>query len=252
MKPEVSIITPLFNSSNYILDMIKSVKRQTFKNWELIIIDDCSTDNSYEKIRKIKDRKITYIKNKKNIGAGLSRNIGTKIAKGRYITFIDSDDLWHKNYLLKALHFIKNKNCKFVFTSYYWMSEKGDVKGLFNVPEFVDYKYILKSNPISCLTRMYDTKKLGKIYSPNLKIRQDYVFCLKILKRVKYAYGLNLPLGYRRLRKNSLSNNKFISAIYQFHVYYKIESLGLIKSIYLMLNWIILGIFKHFKNYAVG
>lgn len=250
MKPEISIITPFFNSKNYILEMIKSVKKQSFRNWELIVIDDCSTDETYKFIKKIKDKRIKFLRNKKNMGAGLSRNIGTKKAKGRYITFIDSDDVWHKNYLLETLRFIKKKKCEFVFTSYYWMSENGHLKGLFNVPSYVDYQYILRSNPISCLTRMYDTKIIGKIYSPDLKIRQDYVFCLKILKKIKFAYGLNKPLAFRRLRSKSLSNNKFKSAIYQFYVYYYYEKFNILKSLYYLLNWSILGIIKHIKNYA--
>jgi|TARA_B100000003_G_C10866146_1_gene345062 glycosyltransferase involved in cell wall biosynthesis len=251
MKPKISIITPLFNSSNHLEEMINSVKQQSFKNWELIIIDDCSTDNPVKIIKKFKNKKIRYIRNRKNIGAGLSRNIGTKLARGRYITFIDSDDKWHKDFLSKTFKFIKRKNCEFVFTSYYWMEEKGKIKGKFNVPNVVDYRYILKTNPISCLTRMYDTKFIGKIYSPDLKIRQDYVFCLTILKKIKFAYGLNKPLAYRRLRSNSLSNNKFRSAIYQFYVYYKYEKFNIIKSLFYLINWFILGIIKHIKNYAI-
>ena len=114
----------------------------------------------------------------------------------------------------------------------------------------MNYKYLLKTNPISCLTRMYDKEKLGVVLSPKIKIRQDYVFCLKILKKIKFAYGLNIPLAYRRLRSNSLSNNKFLSAKYQFLVYFQIEKLGLIKSFYFLINWFILGVSKHLKNYA--
>ena len=131
------------------------------------------------------------------------------------------------------------------------MTEEGLKKGIFEVPKKIDYKTILKSNPISCLTRMYDTKYIGKIYSPKLKIRQDYVFCLKILKRIKFAYGLNKPLAYRRLRSKSLSNNKVRSAIYQFYVYHKIENFNLFKSFYYLCFWFILGINKHFRNYGV-
>ena len=250
MKPEVSIITPVYNSDKYLDEMINNIKNQTYKNWELILIDDCSTDDSLQIINFYKSSKIKVFKNKKNIGAGLSRNLGMKKAKGRYITFIDSDDYWHRNYLKKTLNFLKKNDFHFVFTSYYWVNEGGIKKGVFNVPEKVNYNYLLRTNPISCLTRMYDKLKLGLILSPKLKIRQDYVFCLKILKKLDFAYGLNTPLAYRRLRPNSLSNNKFISAKYQFHVYYRIEKLGLIKSFYFLSNWFILGFLKHIKNYA--
>lgn len=252
MKPLVSIITPVYNSEQFIRKMIMSVKKQTFKNWELIVIDDCSKDNSLKILNYYKNSKIKVFKNKKNIGAGLTRNLGLKKAKGRYVTFIDSDDYWHKNYLEKTLNFLRKNNYHFVFSSYYWVSVNGSKKGIFKVPKKVNYNYILRTNPISCLTRMYDKSKLGFISSPKLKIRQDYVFCLKILKKIEFAYGLDVPLAYRRLRTNSLSNNKFISAKYQFRVYYEIEKLGLIKSFYFLLNWFILGLLKHIKNYATS
>ena len=252
MKPLVSIITPVYNSDQFIKKMIMSVKKQTFKNWELILIDDCSKDNSLKILNYYKNSKIKVFKNKKNIGAGLSRNLGIKKAKGRYITFIDSDDYWHKNYLQKTLNFLRKNNYHFVFSSYYWVGVNGSKKGIFKVPKKVSYNYILRTNPISCLTRMYDKSRLGLIRSPKLKIRQDYVFCLKILKKIDFAYGLDVPLAYRRLRPNSLSNNKFTSAIYQFRVYYEIEKLGLIKSFYFLLNWFILGLLKHIKNYATS
>ena len=251
MIPEISIVSPIYNSEKYLGEMLRSVENQTFINWELILIDDRSTDNSWQKIKKYRNPKIKIVRNKKNLGAGISRNVGTKLAKGRYITFLDSDDLWDKNFLKKTLQFIKYNNYDFVFTSYYWMNEKGIVKGIFEVPNKINYNEILKSNPISCLTRMYDTKNLGKIYSPSLKIRQDYIFCLNILKKIDYAFGLNIPLAFRRLRSNSLSNNKFSSAKYQFLVYYEYEKLDIFKSIYYLFHWFISGIMKHFKNYGL-
>ena len=247
---KVSIISPVYNSEKYLKKMIHSVMKQSHKNWELILVDDCSTDKSRHIIKKFKTKKIKFFLNKKNYGAGYSRNIGTKHAKGRYITFIDSDDYWHKEYLKKTLKFLKRNRYYFVFTSYYWVSEEGYIRGIFKIPEKVSYNNILKSNPISCLTRMYDCYKLGKVLSPKLKIRQDFVFCLKILKKIKFAYGLNHPLAYRRLRSNSLSNNKFKSALYQFYVYYKYENLNIFKSLYYLSCWFILGLIKHFKNYG--
>jgi teichuronic acid biosynthesis glycosyltransferase TuaG len=250
MKPEISIITPVYNSERYLQKMINSVLKQSFSNWELILIDDKSTDRSLGIIKGIKDKRIRFKINRKNLGAGLSRNIGTKMSKGRYITFIDSDDFWDKDFLIKTLKFIKKNNYDFVFTSYFWTDKNGKVKGTFNVPKKVNYQDLLKTNPISCLTRMYDTKRIGKILSPKLKIRQDYVFCLKILKKIDYAYGLNNILGYRRLRNNSLSNNKFKSAFYQFKVYKDYENIGYFKSLTLLLEWFINGVAKHLKNYA--
>ena len=251
MRPLISIITPVYNSEEYLEKTIKSVINQTYKNWELIIVNDNSNDKTQTIVNKYKSKKIKYYINTKTLGAGYSRNVGTKKAKGRYITFIDSDDIWHKDYLFKTFNFLKKNNHEFVFTSYFWLTEEGLKKGIFEVPKKIDYKTILKSNPISCLTRMYDTKYIGKIYSPKLKIRQDYVFCLKILKRINFAYGLNKPLAYRRLRSKSLSNNKVRSAIYQFYVYHKIENFNLFKSFYYLCFWFILGINKHFRNYGV-
>ena len=251
MIPIISIISPIYNSEKYLDQMILSVKNQTFTNWELILIDDKSTDNTWKKIKKYESSKIKIIKNKKNFGAGISRNIGTKLSRGRYITFLDSDDYWDKNFLKKTLNFIKKNNYDFVFTSYYWTDEKGSNMGIFNVPKRINYKEILKSNPISCLTRMYDTKKLGKVFSPSLKIRQDYIFCLNILKKIDFAYGLDYPLAFRRLRPKSLSYNKFISAKYQFFVYYNYEKFNIVKSFYYLFRWFIAGIMKHFRNYGL-
>lgn len=248
-KVEISIIIPTYNSSKYLEKSIDSVLKQTFKNYEVFIIDDNSSDDTREILKKYENFKnINLIFNNKKIGAGLSRNKGIKKAKGRFITFLDSDDWWDKEFLEKTIHFIRSNNYDLVYSNFFWTNEKGKILSKFLAPPRVEYKDLLVSNPISCLTRMYDTKSLGKVYMPKIKIRQDYVMCLNILKKVKYAYGLNKTMSYRRFRENSLSQNKFLAAFYQFCVYMKYERLNFLISIKYLLKWAFFGVKKYSFN----
>ena len=137
----VSIIVPVYNAEEFINDTIKTVQDQTYKNWELIMIDDCSTDRSTEQILKYKSDKIKLIKLKKNSGAAICRNTGTKEAKGRYIAFLDADDLWKKEKLEVQLKFMKDKKCAFSFTGYEFADKDGVGNGkIVKVPEKINYK----------------------------------------------------------------------------------------------------------------
>lgn len=246
----VSIITPTYNSSEFIEETIYSVLNQTYENWELILVDDCSSDNTIKLISNFaeKDKRILILKNEKNEGAAISRNKAIKIAKGRFIAFLDSDDLWFPSKLEKQVEFSIINKFALTYSAYQKISEDGSLLGIISVPKKVSYKSILKTCSIGCLTAMYDTSILGKIYMPNIRKRQDYGLWLKILKKIDFAHGMNEILAQYRVRKNSISSNKLKAAKYQWKVYREVENLSLLSSIYYFINYFIYGTLKtYFK-----
>ncbi|WP_319204596.1 glycosyltransferase family 2 protein [uncultured Ilyobacter sp.] len=233
----VSIITPLYNSENFIKKTLESVKAQTYENWEMIIVDDVSTDNGVKIVKKYakQDSRIKLIQLDKNSGGAVARNIAIEAARGKYIAFLDSDDLWHPEKLEKQISFMQENAYSFTFTKYRQMSENGDLLNKYiEVPKKVSYRQFLLKNPIGCLTAIYDSNKLGKIYMPNIRKRQDYALWLKILKQEKNGYGLNENLAYYRLRQSSVSSNKRSLIKYQWKLYREIEKLNLLESIFYM------------------
>lgn len=242
----ISIITPSYNSAGFILNTIRSVIDQTVSNWELIIVDDCSTDNSIEVIEGFvdKDPRIKLIQLTENSGAAVARNKGIEAAKGRYIAFLDSDDVWSPDKLEKQLAFMQANDYPFTFAAYDKVDEAGKVFGHVGVPDKVTYSDLLKSCSIGCLTAMYDTEFFGKVYMPLIRKRQDLGLWLKLLKKTKYAYGLNETLGFYKVRKDSISANKKSAALYQWRIYRDIEHLSLIKSFYYFAHYAIRGLLK--------
>lgn len=232
----VSIITPVYNAEKFLDDTINTVLNQTYEYWELILINDCSTDNTkiiYEKYKK--DKRIKWIDLKKNSGAAIARNRGIEQAKGRYICFLDSDDLWDKEKLIKQIKFMQDKNCEFSFTSYQFADENCIPNGKkVIVPEKINYKQALRNTTIWTSTVMLDLKKIDKknIFMPEIKRGQDTATWWKILKIVKYAYGLNEVLSHYRRTQNSLSANKFKALKRTWNLYRNIEHLSFFSSIY--------------------
>ena len=249
MDEIVSIITPLFNSATFIEETIESVISQTYNDWEMIIIDDCSNDGSLELVKDIAkdDLRIRLISLKNNLGPSNARNEGIKQACGRYIAFLDSDDLWHKDKLEKQIKFMQKNEYAFTFTGYEKIDEKG--KKIGNILPFkgqVTYHDLLKSNHIGCLTAMIDLKILGyKMYMPDIKKRQDQGLWLEILKEIDKAYCLNKILGKYRIRKDSISINKIANIKFQWQLYRELEKLSIIQSFYYMLWYAYYGIRKY-------
>lgn len=225
VKPIVSIITPVYNSDAFIKDTINSVINQTYQNWELLLIDDCSSDKSVTIINDyIKNNSnIKLIKNTINQGAAISRNKGIMEAQGDYIAFLDADDLWKPEKLERQLKHMQKQNCDVCFSSYELIDEKGNKlnKKVEALP-VLSYKKLLKSNYVGNLTGVYNSKTIGKITSPNLRKRQDWLIWLKALKKSgKPAYGIQESLAYYRIRKGSMSSNKFDLLKYNYRVYNK-------------------------------
>jgi teichuronic acid biosynthesis glycosyltransferase TuaG len=243
----VSIITPLYNSGKYVKETIESVLSQTYTNWEMIIVDDCSTDNGVEIIQEYakKDSRIKLISLAKNSGAAVARNTAIKVAKGFYIAFLDSDDLWKPEKLERQIHFMEKNDYSFTFTSYQQITEDGKkIERIIKVPPILSYRQALLKNPIGCLTVIYSAEKLGKIYMPLIRKRQDYALWLKILKSGVKGYGLNQVLAYYRLRKSSISSNKLDLIKYQWKLYRKIEKLSVPESVFYLSCVVFQKLFK--------
>lgn len=244
----ISIIIPVYNSSKYIKDTIESIEMQTYENYEAIFIDDNSEDNSVDIIEEFKKKndKIKLIKLKKHKGVSKARNIGIKIAKGRYLTFLDSDDIWLDKKLEKQLKFIQENNYEFVYCSYRYMSDDGTKIGKkIRIKQKVNYKEALLNIRILTITTMIDLNKIPKkyCYMPESKI-EDIITWWNILKKGYIAYGQDEVLAYYRKTKNSKSSNKYKEVYYRWNAYRKIEKLGLIKTMYYYFNYIINAISK--------
>lgn len=232
----VSIIMPLYNCKEFVLDSIKSVIKQSYLNWELIIVDDRSTDGSYAIVEKfiILDSRIQLHQLEANSGAAVARNYAISYAKGQFIAFLDSDDLWESDKLKKQVLFMKQQNSVLSFTAYQWVNEESKtLENTTHVPKSVTYEMLLKKNVIGCLTAMYDSSKIGNFYFDiSLDKHEDYHYWLEILKIIPYAEGLDIPLAYYRTRHNSLSSNKISAARYVWKILRKYQKLSLYKAIY--------------------
>lgn len=236
-KELISIIVPVYNAERFIEQTINTVLRQTYKKWELILVDDKSTDNSIKIINKYiqENNNIKLIQNENNSGAAVSRNKGIDAAKGEYIAFLDADDLWKKDKLEKQLKFMKEKKCAFSFTGYEFANEEGIGNGKrVKVPYAINYKQALKNTTISTITVMLDMKKFSKkddIYMPNIK-SEDTACWWKILKNIDKAYGLEEVTAYYRRTQGTLSANKLKAIERIWNLYRKQEKLNIYYSIY--------------------
>ena len=238
----VSIITPSYNSEKFIGNAIESVISQIYKNWEMIITDDCSTDNTVDVIEKYcrKDNRVKLIRLENNRGPAIARNRSIEAAKGRYIAFLDADDQWSLEKLEKQIQFMQSNHIEFSYANYNTMDENGNkLKKIIIAPEKLNYRQLLKANKIGCLTVVYDTQRIGKVYMPLIRKRQDYGLWLNILQKVEYAYNVNEVLGTYRLLTNSLSSNKVDLLKYNYALFRNHENLTILESLY-YLGWNIL------------
>lgn len=243
----VSIVTPLHNGEQYVAQTIESVLSQTYPYWELIIVDDCSSDRGCEIVNEYisKDDRIKLIKNEVNSGPAITRNKAIKASIGKYIAFLDSDDLWTSEKLEVQINFMKNNDAYFTFTYYDQITENGGfIKNVDSLPDKVDYLSSIKSNKIGCLTAVYDVSHFGKVYMEDIAKRQDYTLWLKLLKKVQYAYCVPKILAHYRIRENSVSSNKFKLVKFHWHIYRHIEGHSFFRSLYFISNYIFVRIFN--------
>jgi teichuronic acid biosynthesis glycosyltransferase TuaG len=242
----VSIITPSYNSSQFISFAIQSVLAQTFSDWEMIIVDDCSTDHSVDIIQKFveTDSRIRLIKLVVNSGASIARNSALEAAKGRYIAFLDSDDIWLPGKLQRQLRFMIANDCVFLYSAYERIDEKGRAIGRVGVPEMVSYSDLLKTCSIGCLTAIYDTQYFGKVFMPEVRMRNDLGLWLRLLRKVDYACGLNEVLAQYRVRGDSISANKRVAAMHTWRLYRDIEKLPFWKASYYFAHYAVRGVLR--------
>lgn len=247
-KDLVSIIMPTYNCGAFIEETIKSVLNQTYDDWELIITDDCSSDNTKDVVSKyLKDKRIKYNRFSKNSGPAAARNNSMKLAVGEYMAFLDSDDLWETNKLEKQLAFMKENDFNFTCTAYEQIDENGNsLNKIINPKTKANYNRILLDCPVGNSTVMYNVSKLGKFEVPNIRKRNDDALWLQILKKEKYIYGTNDVLMKYRVRSNSVSSNKLSLIKYHWQLYREIEHLSIIRSCFHIGYWCFIKVF-HLK-----
>ncbi|WP_272672291.1 MULTISPECIES: glycosyltransferase family 2 protein [unclassified Providencia] len=238
----VSIIMPCYNAEQYIKESINSVINQTYKNFELIIIDDLSTDRSIDIIKSFNDDRIKLIQLTQNGGAGVARNTGIEAACGRFIAFLDSDDLWRPNKLEIQLEYMLSGSYPLSYTQYQKFTQEGKGK-LVIPPNTVTYNELLYCNVIGCLTAIYDTKIVGKQFMPLIRKRQDMGLWLKILSQGHTAYCCPQVLADYRT-DSGMTQNKLDAAKYQWKFYRQELNFNIIKSTKYFIGYAIKGVIR--------
>lgn len=241
-KSLVSIITPTFNSEKFIAETIQSVKNQTYENWEMIIVDDCSSDETFSIISNFSknDNRIKIHQLKNNSGAGVARNEGVNLASGRFISFLDSDDLWKPSKLKKQVEFLISNNLPLTFSFYERINEEGKpLNEIVRCPKKLHYFQLFFCNYVGNLTGIYDVTYFGKINISSIRKRQDWVMWLSLLKKTKIAIPIPESLAYYRVRVNSISASKYDLLKHNFSVYKNYHKLNIVMSILCMIGFLI-------------
>ena len=234
-QPFVSVIMPCYNMERFIADTIQSVINQTFTNWELLVVDDASTDKTVEVVKSFceKDPRINLEVKDEHSGIADTRNRCLQTAQGRYLAFLDADDLWHPDKLERQLGFMIEHNIGFSYTSYDCVDESGNpldktVKTAGNL----DYKSYLRNTIIGCSTVMIDKEAVGEVKVPSFRTSEDAATWLDILKKGFKAYAIEEPLTSYKIRKKSASSNKFKAAADLWNVYRQNEKLPFFKAVF--------------------
>ena len=248
MNKIVSVIMPSFNTGRFIKEAINSVINQTYTNWELIIVDDCSNDDTNEIINSFEDSRIKYLKNDTNMGAAICRNRALKEAKGKWIAFLDSDDLWKKYKLEKQISFMEKGGYDFSYTNYIEMDEKSTPNGIIVTgPKKISKNKMYDYCWPGCLTVMYNAEKIGLIQIEDIKKNNDYAMWLKICKKAD-CYLLDEELAMYRKRNGSISNHKYWKLIkWHYKLYREAEHNSMISSIFNTCRNMIGGVYKKIK-----
>ena len=244
----VSIIMPSYNSEKTISESIEGVLNQTYNNWELLITDDGSNDNSLEIINKYSlndDRIKIFTQN--NSGASIARNNSIKNAFGRFIAFCDSDDIWVPEKLDFQVKFMINNGLSFTYSSYQKFKNKSDFGGIVKAPKKVTYESLLRIDSIGCLTAIYDCSIIGKRYFRNIDTSEDYDLWLSIFKEIGFTYGICEVLAYYRISNNSISSNKITAAKNHWKVLSNIDELSFLKRVYFFSFYAIFSVIKYLK-----
>ncbi len=243
----VSVITPTYNCGKFIGATIASVQNQDYNNWEMIIVDDCSQDETKNIVTEIaaKDDRIKYFCLEKNSGAAVARTKAMQLANGEYMAFLDSDDLWVPNKLTSQLAFMKDNGYAFTCTAYEQIDENGELLGkVIKTISKTDYNRLLLDCPVGNSTVVYSVKQMGKFEVPNIRKRNDDALWLKMLKKEQYIYGMQDVLMQYRIRSGSISNNKLKVIKYHWILYREIEHLGVLRSLFHIGYWCVIKALK--------
>lgn len=236
----VSIITPTYNCAKFIARTIDSVLAQTYKNWEMIIVDDCSQDNTKEIVEEYmkNEPRIQYHLLDENSGAAVARTTAMKLANGYYMAFLDSDDIWMSDKLERQIMWMKKNNYAFSCTAYEQIDEDDNsLKRVIKTVKRTNYNRLLLDCPVGNSSVVYDVEKMGKFEVPNIRKRNDDALWLQMLKKEKYIWGMPDVLMKYRIRKNSISSNKFKVIKYHWILYREIEHLSVVRSAFHICCW---------------
>lgn len=245
----VSIITPTFNCEKYIEETIRSVQAQTLQEWEMILVDDCSKDSTCEIIEKkaSEDHRIKLFKQTENAGAGAARTRAVENATGKYVAYLDADDIWLPDKLQKQVSFMRENGYAFSCTSYEVINDDGNSlhKNIYMLPR-VNYREFLTNNLLQTVGIMVDIQQVDREYlhMPNIRRRQDAATWLQVLKTGVYCYGMPEVLAQYRRAANSLSSNKVKAIKGVWYLYREIEHLSLPFSCYCFVRYAFLAVWK--------
>ena len=217
----VSVIMPAYNCERFIKQSIDSVLAQTYTNWELLIVDDCSTDRTADIISSFSDPRIHYQRNDQNRRCAYTRNQAIKQAKGRYIAFLDSDDIWLPEKLERQITFMQTHNYPITYSPYFVLSPHGE-QHLHTCPPSLSYFQLTRWNRIGCLTVIYDTAQMGKILMPAILNREDYAYWLVLLRKGFTAYCFNEPLAVYRSHNGMSGGSKLDLMRYHYIMFHEV------------------------------
>jgi teichuronic acid biosynthesis glycosyltransferase TuaG len=236
---------PTYNCERFIAQAIRSVISQTYTNLELLIVDDCSTDKTADVVASFEDKRIHYQRNVHNLGAAMTRNEALKTAKGRYIAFLDSDDIWVPDKLEKQIAFMEQHGYAFTFADYQIMQEDGSLTGKrLHMPSRLTYNQYLRNTAIGCLTVVIDRQQTGEFMMPNIKSSHDMALWLLIMKRGFDAYAIPECMASYRLVATSNTAKKWKAAQDVWKVYRDIEKLGVVYSAFCFCGYVVHAILK--------
>ncbi|MCM1006893.1 MAG: glycosyltransferase [Ruminococcus flavefaciens] len=241
-KDLVSIITPVYNCAKYLSNTIESVQKQTYTNWEMLLVDDCTPDNSAEIIQAYvkKDNRIRYIKQLKNGGAALARNAGLDAAKGRYIAYLDADDIWLPNKLERQIKFMTKNNVQFSCCDYEKIEADGtSLNKIVHMPRTITYNQLLSNTIIQTVGVIVDLDMVDRklLIMPNVRRGQDSATWLQMLRNGVEFVGQNEVLAQYRRVPQSLSANKFSAMKRTWYLYRGVEHLSIPKSVICLIGW---------------
>lgn len=229
----VSVIMPCYNMAQFVTDSIRSVVAQTNTNWELLIVDDASTDETVEIVRNLShdDERIRFEVKTQHSGIADTRNQCIQMARGHYLAFLDADDIWHPEKLETQLRFMTENKVGFTYSTYDWIDEEGHTLNKFiNTIGNLDYETYLRNTIIGCSTVMVDTDIVGSVIIPRFRTSEDTATWLGILRKGHLAYAIEVPLVSYRIRRKSASSNKILASVDLWRVYRQQEKLPLVKA----------------------